>query len=107
MEAVGAVGNGWLLAMHERVEPERIAGAEGGAEWIRGRVGLRGLGTRVDSIDCIDLMDGMDLMDVMVSGVGGPKRGTDGRQGEGSGKKEVRSEKGWGRRGAGGERWRA
>ena len=83
---------------------------EGGAEWIRGRVGVRGLGTRVDLIDRIDLMDwmdwmdwmegmdGMDGMDGIVSGVGttrrvalgclvrADQRGTDGRQGEGSGK---------------------
>ncbi len=77
MEAVGAVGNGWLLAMHERVEPERIAGVEGGAEWIRGREGVRGLGRRLDRIDCIDridLVDVMDVMDGMESGVGGTRR---------------------------------
>ena len=82
-------------------------GAEGGAEWIRGWVGLWGLGTRLDLIDRIDLMDwmdwmdwmeGMDGMDGIVSGVGttrrvalgclvrADQRGTDGRQGEGSGK---------------------
>lgn len=46
-------------------------GAEGGAEWIRGRVGVRGLGRRVDCIDRIDLMD---WMDGMASGVGATRR---------------------------------
>ena len=40
-------------------------GAEGGAEWIRGREGGRGLGRRVDRIDCIDRIDPMDGMDGM------------------------------------------
>ena len=73
-----------------------------GLEWRglvgRGRVGVRGLGTGVDRIDHIDLMDGMDGMDGIVSGVGttrrvalgclvrADQRGTEGRQGGGSGK---------------------
>ena len=49
-------------------------GAEGGAEWIRGREGGRGLGRRVDRIDCIDRIDPMDGMDGMDSGVGAIRR---------------------------------
>ena len=85
--------------MRERVGSARMGGVMGGAEWIRGRVGVRVLGIRVDRID---LMDGMDWM---VSGVGATRRvglrcgaaGPSGKQaadaGEGSGKKGVRSEK--------------
>ena len=57
-----------MLAMRERVGSARMGGVMGGAEWIRGRVGVRVLGIRVDRID---LMDGMDWM---VSGVGATRR---------------------------------
>jgi hypothetical protein len=61
-----------------------LGGRSGGGGKADGAVGRR--------VDRIDLMDGMDWMD---SGAGGPKRGTVGRQGEGSWKLEVRSWKGW------------